>query len=226
MKFFLTTFLLMLVMSTLAQAKHLILCGGPALRTWEDLRVEKQQHDRWWANFVRASTIRIDELREIHGPNTQVVWMVYKEGYTKRGYEDGKPYTEWIKEQAKKRGVTLKWIYRGSDVFSTINSQGSGSIKTFDFFGHSNKNCFLLDYGAEVMAASKVWIHETDLKKLRSSVFAKNAKCQSYGCFTGESMSKYWKRATGIPLIGAIGKTDYITVGKGKLPAINGSWTF
>jgi len=84
----------------------------------------------------------------------------------------------------------------------------------------------MLDYGSEIMAASKSYIHETDLKKLRSSVWSKNAKCQSWGCFTGESMSGYWKNATGVYLIGAIGKTDYVTVGKGKLPAINGSWTF
>ena len=46
-----------------ASQRHVILCGGPALRKWEDLRVEEDQHDRWWGNFIRASTIRIDEIR-------------------------------------------------------------------------------------------------------------------------------------------------------------------
>jgi len=225
MKFFLSSLLLLIISSSVLQARHVILCGGPALRVWEDLRVEKQQHDRWWANFVRASTIRIDELREVYGAGAKVVWIVYKEGYVKRGREDGKPYTKWIQEQATKRGVTLKWISTGSQAISIINSQPSRSIRSFDFFGHSNKNCFMLDYGAEIMAASKSWIHEKDLRKLKSSVFAKGAACQSYGCFTGESMSAYWKSATGVPLIGAIGKTDYIPVGKGKLPSINGAWT-
>lgn len=226
MKFLIATFLLTLILGSIAQARHIILCGGPALREWEDLRIESQQHDRWWANFIRASTIRIDELREIYGENTQVVWIVHKKGYEMRGKEDGKPYTEWIEGQASKRGVTLKWVSTGSQAISIINSQPARSIKTFDFFGHSNKNCFMLDYGSEVMAASKSYIHEKDLRKLRSSVWAKNAKCQSWGCFTGESMSGYWKKATGIPLIGAIGKTDYVPVGQGKLPSINGSWTF
>ena len=40
-----------------ASQRHVILCGGPALRLWEDLRVEQDQHDRWWGNFIRASTI-------------------------------------------------------------------------------------------------------------------------------------------------------------------------
>ena len=111
MKKFLLIFSSTLVLlSGLAEARHIILCGGPALRQWEDLRVEKQQHDRWWANFVRASTIRIDELREIYGASTPVTWIVYKDGYTLRGREDGKPYTAWITEQATKRGVTLKWV--------------------------------------------------------------------------------------------------------------------
>jgi len=50
MKFLFITFLLTLILSSIAQARHIILCGGPALREWEDLRLETQQHDRWWAN--------------------------------------------------------------------------------------------------------------------------------------------------------------------------------
>ena len=46
-----------------AAQEHVILCGGPTLLRWENLRVKNDRHDRWWANFIRASTIRIDELR-------------------------------------------------------------------------------------------------------------------------------------------------------------------
>ena len=47
-----------LALVSFASAEHLILTGGPALRKWENLRVPRDQHDRWWANFVRASTLR------------------------------------------------------------------------------------------------------------------------------------------------------------------------
>jgi len=217
--------LIFLLATSFLEARHVILCGGPALRAWEDLRVERDQHDRWWANFVRASTLRMDELRRIHGPSVPIIWIVYKPGYVKRGYEDGKPYTQWITEQAQKRGATLKWISSGSAAISAINSQPSKSIQTFDFFGHSNKHCFMLDYGCDIMGASKEWIHEKDLTRLRSGAFAKNAVCQSYGCHTGESMSAFWKRAVGIPLIGALGKTDYVVLKKGEMPEVMGSWT-
>ena len=217
--------LTLLLVSNILEARHVILCGGPALRKWEDLRVERDQHDRWWANFIRASTLRMDELRRVYGQSAPIVWIVYKPGYIARGKEDGKPYTKWIQEQASKRGAKLKWVSTGQSVISTINSQPSKSITTFDFFGHSNRHCFMLDYGCNIMGASKAYIHERHLSKLSKRPFSPFAVCQSYGCHTGESMSGYWRKAVGIPLIGANGKTDYIVVGKGQLPRVVGSWT-
>ena len=211
--------------SAVAQTpEHVILCGGPALRRWEDLRIKPEQHDRWWANFVRASTLRMAEIRRAYGKQAKLVWIVYRPGYVTRGREDGKPYTKWIQMQADKRNCELVWVDTGSQAINAINARPSRSIITFDFFGHSNKHCFLLDYGNEIMAVSRQWIHEKDLGRLRRGAFNKNAVCQSYGCHTGESMSAYWRAATGVKLIGARGKTDYVVVGQGQLPVVIGSW--
>lgn len=207
-----------------ASKHHVILTGGPALRKWENLRVESDQHDRWWANFIRASTLRMAEIRIAYGKEANITWVVYRPGYVSRGQEDGKPYTSWIKEQADKRNVTLKWISTGSGAINAINSHPSKSVISFDFFGHSNKYCFLLDYSCEIMGVSKAWIHENDLGKIRRSLFDKNAQCQSWGCHTGESMSAVWKRHTGKTLIGVRGKTDYAMVGRGQMPSVNGRW--
>ena len=208
-----------------APREHVILCGGPALRQWEDLRVEHEQHDRWWANFIRASTLRMAEIRLAHGKEAKLVWIVYRPGYVTRASADGKPYLSWIREQADKRNCQLIWVSSGAEAISAINSRPRRSIFTFDFFGHSNRYCFMLDYGNHVMAISKAWIHERDLGRIRRSAFAKDASCQSYGCHTGESMSKVWQRRIGTPLVGAIGKTDYSMVGRGQLPTTSGSWT-
>ncbi len=207
-----------------AQQAHVIVCGGPALRSWEDLRVGPDQHDRWWANFVRASTMRMDELNKAYGTQANLIWMVYKPGYVTRGREDGKPYTTWITEQATKRAAKLVWLNSGDDFFRRMNALPRGSVVNFDFFGHSNKHCFLLDYSNEIMASCKDWIHETELNRLKASIFSRNAHCQSWGCHTGESMSAYWKRATGVALIGAKGKTDYTALSFGRMPKVNGSW--
>ncbi|NNM31096.1 MAG: hypothetical protein HKO57_16375 [Akkermansiaceae bacterium] len=207
-----------------AQPEHVILCGGPALRQWEDFRVKNEQHDRWWANFIRASTLRMAEIRRAYGKEAKLTWIVYRPGYVTRGREDGKPYTTWIRENATKRNCELIWVDTGAEAIQAINSRPAGSILTFDFFGHSNRHCFLLDYGNEIMAASKAWIHEDDLGKIRRKSFDKRALCQSYGCHTGESMSAKWRLALGIKLVGAHGKTDYAVVGQGRLPTVSGRW--
>jgi len=200
------------------------MAGGPALRSWEDLRVEEDRHDRFWGNFIRASTIRIDNLRRAYGADAKVTWIVYRPGYQIRGRQEGKPYTTWIVKQAAKRRVRLIWVDSGSEAISAMNGMSRGSVQTFDFFGHSNRHAFMLDYGTEIMAVSKAWIHENDLGKIRSSIFAKNALCQSYGCHTGESMSRVWRSRVGNTLIGARGKTDFTTITYGKMPSVNGSW--
>lgn len=207
-----------------AENEHFILCGGPTVLSYEKLRTERDRHDRFWGNFVRASTIRMDQLRRAYGANAKIVWAVYRPGYISRGQEDGKPYTNWIQGQATKRNVTLIWLDSGEAAISSINSRPSGSIVTFDYFGHSNRFCFLLDYGSEVMAVSKAWIHERDLPKIRKSVFSRNALCQSYGCHTGESMSAIWRQKVGNTLIGAKGATNYGAISFGNLPSVSGSW--
>ncbi len=204
--------------------EHVILCGGPSLRQWENLRVSNERHDHWWANFIRASTLRMADIRLRYGKQAKLVWIVYRPNYLTRGKEDGKPYTTWIQEQATKRNCELVWVDSGPQAIRAINARPTRSIVTFDFFGHSNKFAFMLDYGNEIMAISKAWIHESDLGKIRSSVFAKDAVCQSYGCHTGESMSRVWARRVGVRLIGAVGKTDYAVVGQGRLPSVSGSW--
>jgi hypothetical protein len=219
------TALAFLVLTSLSHADHVIVTGGPALRKWENLRVSEDQHDRWWANFVRAATLQMAAIRQTHGPDARLVWMVFQPGYQARGREDGKPYTTWIAEQAAKRRATLIWFNGSGDFLQKLNSRPRGSIQTFDFFGHSNRNAFMFDYGSDIMAASTAWLHERDLPRIKASIFARDAQCKSWGCHTGESMSKVWRGATGVTLVGARGPTTYTVVGQGVLPVVKGSWT-
>ncbi len=203
---------------------HVIVTGGPALRRWESLRVPPDRHDHWWANFVRASTLRMEEIRRAYGPDAKLVWMVYRPCYETRGREDSKPYTTWIAEVAAKYRASLIWVDSGNALIQALNSRPSGSVSTFDYFGHSNRYCFMLDYGNDIMAVSMAWLHQRDLTRIRRSIFDRNAYCKSWGCHTGESMSAIWKQALGIPLEGAAGKSDYTVVGQGRLPAVSGGW--
>ena len=219
-----TIALTFLLLTTWSHADHLIVTGGPALRKWENLRVSDDQHDRWWANFVRASTLRMAEIRKAYGSDAPIVWMVYQPGYQARGREDGKPYTSWIASLASQRRVTLVWFNGSGNFIQALNSRPRGSIQTFDFFGHSNRYAFMFDYGNEIMAVSTALLHERDLPRIKASIFAPNAYCKSWGCHTGESMSKVWKSTTGVALEGARGPTSYTVVGQGIMPVVKGSW--
>ena len=207
-----------------SHAEHLIVCGGPALQKWEDLRIPDDQHDRWWGNFVRASTLRMEEIRLTYGKEAPLVWLVYRPGFEDRGREDGKPYTTWIAEQAAKRNATLIWYDSGSDFISQFNSRPRGTVKTFDYFGHSNKYAFMFDYSTDIMAVSTALLHERDIPRLKSSIFAPKAYCKSWGCHTGQSMSAVWKRHMGTILEGANGTTVYKHVGHGIMPIGYDGW--
>ena len=168
--------------------------------------------------------MRMDEIRKVYGHAAPIEWIVYRPAYELRGREDGQNYISMIQQQASKRGASLIWIQSGQDLIRTLNSRSRGSIQTFDYFGHSNKHCFCLDYGTEIIATCTQWLHESDLGKIRSSVFDRNAYCKSWGCHSGESMSGQWKSQLGVALEGARGKTDYRTLAEGKFPAVSGGW--
>jgi len=96
MKSLITLLFVILTFSIIPQkvsaTDHVILAGGPALRKWENLRAERDRHDRWWANFIRASTMRMDDIRVAYGPSSKIIWLVHKKGYDARAREDGKPF--------------------------------------------------------------------------------------------------------------------------------------
>ena len=195
-----------------AQSEYIIVSGGPALRKWENLRRQGEQHDRWWGNFVRPARVRIEEIKKQAPPGTIITWLVYRDSYLRRAGEDRQPLTSHVESVRDKYGVRLVWFRTGDDLINYVNSgldRGQFKISGFEYFGHSNKFCFMFDYSSDIYGVSAVWLHEADLKRFRRSSFAKNAYCQSWGCHTGESMSVLWKKATGVPMIGAFGKTDY-----------------
>lgn len=147
----------------LSHAVHVVMCGGPALRQWEGLRIQPDRHDNWWANFVRASTIRIAQIQQ-KDPSARITWIVYRPGYATRGREDGKPYTRWIADLASKYKIKLVWVDSADQAIRALNSSPrfrGDFVESFYYFGHSNCFAWMLDYGNNIMAVSTEWIHET-----------------------------------------------------------------
>jgi hypothetical protein len=83
----------------------------------------------------------------------------------------------------------------------------------------------MLDYSNDIIGASTEWMHENDLAtKLNRAAFAPDARCRSFGCYTGNSMSGSWYRAVGVHLWGNTEATRYHPVSNGCLPMGNGVW--
>jgi len=232
MRFFLLTLLLVLSAAPIARAQtngeYIILTGGPSLIEWE--KYKAYPHDRFWGNFVRASRYRIEQLRKEFGPNARITWLVYKRGYARRTerQDPGQNHIADIESVRDKYGLNLVWVGGGADVVNYLNAgmpRDQVKIAGFEYFGHSNSRCFMLDYSNEIDSGSKAWLHQADLKAIHRGIFARKTYVKSWGCHTGESMSRYWKLATGRKMIGAVGKTDYSTiVVPGAMPAVNGRW--
>lgn len=210
-----------------ADREYILLTGAPSLIEWE--KYKAAPHDRFWGNFARASRVRIEQLRKELGPSARITWLVYKPGYVRRSErQEHQDLIANLVSVRDKYGINLVWVGGGADVINYLNGgipRDQVKIADFEFFGHSNSRCFMLDYSNEVDSGSKAWLHEDDLKQLQRNLFTRDAFVKSWGCHTGESMSKFWKRATGKKMIGALGKTDYSTlIVPGAMPAVNGRW--
>jgi hypothetical protein len=193
------------------QKEYIVITGGPSLIEWE--KFKKVPHDHWWANFAHASRIRLDELRQQFGPEARITWLVYKPSYVRRSARQEKQ--DLIKQLVsiqQKTGANLVFFNNQKQLLDYLNAgkpRDQVKIANLEYFGHSNKCCFMFDYSNEIDSGSKVWLHETELKQIDRNDFAPHAFIKSWGCHTGESMSALWRRATGQRMIGAIGSTDY-----------------
>ena len=205
--------------------EYIILVGGPSLFQWE--KYKAVPHDHWWANFVHSARIRTEQIRAEAGPDAMITWLVYKQGYVDRAQQEHQDLIGNINSVRDKFNLNLIYFQKGDEVINYLNNgqpRDRLKIADFEYIGHSNKACFMFDYSNNIESACKSWLHEDELRKINGHAFARGALIKSWGCHTGESMSKKWHAATGTSMIGVIGKTDFST---GELPALSspgGKW--
>jgi len=223
---FLLVLLLLLGGSALAaNGEYIIVVGGPSMYQWEKYKV--YPHDHWWANFVHAARLRTEQVRAQLGPDARMTWLVYKQGYLDRATQEHQDLIGLIDSVREKFNLNLVWFHAGSEVIDYLNNgqpRNRVKIAGFEYFGHSNRACFMFDYSNVLDSASKSWLHENELSKIDRRAFAHGAYVRSWGCHTGESMSKKWYRATGTHMIGAIGKTQFMMEELPILTSTDGKW--
>jgi len=213
------------------QANDVVLIsGGPALRSFE--KFKKASHDKYWGNFIDSALTRAEELKKDLKPGEEIVWLVFRPSYTSRTAEDQSDYLKILEERGAKIGLSATYFDNKTQLFTLLRRDGSKEkpkISRLEYFGHSNKKCWMFDYSNRVDggALEPLVIHVDDLDKISGSSFTSNAECVSYGCHSGEEFSQRWRMIVGRPMVGAVGKTDYSDGGMPKLSnGKEGSWVY
>lgn len=202
-----------------------IISGGPAIRFFE--KNKTSSHDKYWGNFIDAAALRFQQLRPTLPPGTAFTWIAYRPGYADRGKEMGEDLLASIIAHANRLQVKLLWFDRTEQLINYLNAgknRKATPVVHFDYFGHSNKACFLFDYSNEIDGMSTAFLHQRQLSEIKTNIFAPQALSKSWGCHSGESYSTAWKKRFGVPMEGAIGKTDYSHGGLPFLSSEKGSW--
>ena len=208
-----------------ADKEDIVITGGVSLFEWEKFKA--QPHDHWWANFVHASRVRFDQMRQQYGPDARITWLIYKPAYVRRSKQEGRDLVAMIESVRDADHLNLVWFEKTSDLIAYLNyGQDRNQVKIADleYFGHSNKACWMFDYSCEMDSASKCWLHDSELNQIKRADFARGAFIKSWGCHTGEEMSAYWHSATGTRMWGAIGRTDYSNDQQVLLCSPGGRW--
>jgi len=206
-----------------------LISGGPALRSHE--RFKTASHDKYWGNFIDSALARVQELRK-ELPNDRVTWLIFRPGYGTRGEDDNQDYFKIIEERGQKHDLVPVYFDNKNQLFQLLKRDGSPErpkIARLEYYGHSNKKCWMFDYSNRVDggALEPLVIHVDDLENISGTSFTPNAACVSYGCHSGEEFSQRWRMVVGRPMVGAIGKTDYSDGGKPKLSeGKGGSWAY
>ncbi len=219
-----------------SSGEYIVVVGGPALSQQENLRMGVAPHDKVWYNFVRKGKFRVRELMEKHGRGIEVTMLVFRPAYVSRQAEEGRPLVEWVEsirdDYFKKKhdfDMNIVWFDTASELIRYLNrgqDRRNKKIVNFEYFGHSNRHAFMLDYSNAVMGASSEWLHEDELNRIKPSAFARDAYCRSFGCHTGESMSQKWLEATGVRMWGVVGKTDYAMSNTEAMITPGGYWKY
>ncbi|HYR59570.1 MAG TPA: hypothetical protein VEO95_13105 [Chthoniobacteraceae bacterium] len=200
--------------------EYVIVTGGVSLHVWEKWKAAP--HDGWWMNFVRASRLRINEIQAAN-PNADLTWLVYRPAYQTRSAQDSRDYLSDIRSVQETFHIRLIFFDRTQELIDYLNERHK-PICDLEYFGHSNKACWMFDYSNNIDSASKVWLHENDLAKIHRGIFAHHAYVKSWGCHSGESFSKKFAFATGGRMIGAKGKTQYMDEQLPILSTAGGYW--
>lgn len=208
--------------------EQIFISGGPALRYFERHKVSS--HDKFWGNFIHAAVLRHKQIADTIPAGDTFTWLVFRPGYEARSREAEFDVPAEVENLIRPTGAKVVWFNNRDELINYLNrGQDRDKIKIsrLEYFGHSNKRNWMFDYSNRLdgAVAEPLCLHLRDLSKIKSSSFAPGAYAQSWGCHSGEEYSAAWLKATGVRMVGAVGKTDYSGGGIPVLSTAGGYWT-
>ena len=162
--------------------EYIMLVGGPSMYQWE--KYKAVPHDHWWANFVRAARLRTEQLRTQLGPDAKITWLIYRQGYEDRAKQEHQDLISLINTVRDKFNINLVWFGPGHEVIDYINNgqpRDQMKIVDFEYFGHSNRACFMFDYSNNIDSACKSWLHDRRSDQNQSARFRAPRLLQELG---------------------------------------------
>src|SRR5438552_17939530 len=179
--------------SSSPSGEYIILVGGPSMYQWEKYKV--YPHDHWWANFLPAARLRTEQVRAQLGPDAMITMLVYKQGYLDRAKQEHQDLIGYINSVGEKFHLNLIYFQNGSEVINYLNNgQNRERLKItgFEYFGHSNRACFMFDYSNNIDSACKSWLHDSEVTKISRGILSRRAYIKRGGGHTGAEWANKW----------------------------------
>ena len=194
----------------------------------EDPKKDPERHDSNWKHFVKSAEITISAQKTKLKEGEKIEWMVERTTYEKRGKTDGEDYIKQIEKIATDQGVSLRWFSNKDELVKNINTgedgkarSGAGLISDFQYFGHGNPGNMMTKFydPTGLVGASDLSAGRIDRNAFMPGCTAKNYGCngatQQYNKHEDPSPNGQpsfrdaWQAATGVPMSGLVGKSNY-----------------
>jgi hypothetical protein len=213
---------------SLRAQEHIFISGGPALRYFERHKVNT--HDVFWGNFIQAAIVRHRQIAPTLPAGHLFTWLIFRPAYERRVPEAKFDLIAEVEKRIQPTGARIVWFHDRDELIRYLNEGQDRSkikISRLEYFGHSNKRNWMFDYSNRLdgAVAEPACLHLRDLPKIKRTAFAPDAYTRSWGCHSGEEYSGAWLKSTGVPMVGAIGKTDYSNGGIPFISTPGGRWT-
>ena len=170
-----------------ASGEYIMLVGGPSMYSGKNTRLTRTIIGGRTLCALRVCAR--NSCAASSGPDPKITWLIYRQGYEDRAKQEHQDLISLIGTVRDKFNINLVWFGPGHEVINYINNgqpRDQMKIVDFEYFGHSNRACFMFDYSNNIDSACKSWLHEDDLKQINGHAFARRAYCKSWGCHTGE----------------------------------------